>query len=97
MDGAEWSLVFRLLDTRLLIVLVACWLFGYMLKRTPIIPNWAIVYLVTLVSVIFTIWLLGFGPIQLLQGFLCGAVSVYGYQVVKQGAEAVEYRHKDLR
>jgi len=83
----EWDVVQEVLDPALLVVLIACWTLGYILKQTPQVPNWAIVYVVTLFSLFFSVWILGFGALQLLQGFLCGAVAVYGYEIIKQGRE----------
>ncbi|WP_217595496.1 phage holin family protein [Cohnella sp. GbtcB17] len=83
----EWTVIENLLDPQLLIVLSACWVLGYILKRTPRVPDWSIVYIVTLAAVLLSIWILGPGPLPLLQGFLCGAVAVYGYQLVKQTKE----------
>jgi hypothetical protein len=45
------------------------------------------VYIVTAFSLVFAVWILGFTALSLLQGFLCGAVSVYGYQLAKQTKE----------
>lgn len=80
----EWNTIAELLDPRLIIVLAACWVIGYVLKQTPRVPNWTIVYAVTLVSVVLTIWILGWGPESLIQGVLTGTVAIYGNQLVKQ-------------
>jgi hypothetical protein len=61
-----------------------------MLKQTPHVPNWTIVYAVTAFAVVFSVLLLGVSPVSVLQGFLTGAVSVYGYQLIKQGKEGVD-------
>ncbi|MNP84130.1 hypothetical protein D3C76_1833090 [compost metagenome] len=67
-----------------MIVVVACWIIGYVLKQTPKVPDWTIVYGVTLVAVVFVVVMLGFNPQSILQGILCGAVAVYGNLLVKQ-------------
>lgn len=86
----EWDIVMKLLDPKLAIVLVACWILGYILKRTPRIPDWSIVYIVTLCAIAFAVSILGPGPLSLLQGILCGAVAVYGHQLLKQAKEKVD-------
>lgn len=86
----EWSAIFNLIDPKLLIVVAACWVIGYVLKQTPSVPNWSIVYIVTLVAVVLTVWLLGWGPESLIQGVLCGAFAVYGNQLVKQAKKGVD-------
>lgn len=84
----DWTNVMSLIDTKLLIVVVACWVVGFTLKQTPKIPNWTIIYVVTLFALVFTVSILGVTPVALLQGLLCGAVSVYGNQLVKQVKKA---------
>jgi hypothetical protein len=84
-----WNAIVELLDPRLAIVLLACWAFGYMLKKTPHVPDWTIVYAVTAFSVVFSVLLLGLTADGALQGFLTGVVSVYAHQLVKQGKEGL--------
>lgn len=86
----EWNAIYQLIDPKLLIVVAVCWIFGFMLKQTPKVPNWSIVYIVTLVAVLVTVWFLGWGPESLIQGVLCGAFAVYGNQIVKQTKKGVD-------
>jgi hypothetical protein len=79
----EWSAILNLIDPKLFIVVAACWVLGYILKQTPKVPNWSIVLLVTLFAIIFSVWMMGPKPEIILQGILCGAVSVYGYEFLK--------------
>ncbi|WP_020616153.1 phage holin family protein [Paenibacillus daejeonensis] len=83
----EWKVIEELLDPQLAIVLVACWILGGILKTTPRVPNWSIVYVVTGVAIVLAVLLLGNSTLSYLQGFLCGAVAVYGYELVKQAAK----------
>jgi len=83
----DWNVIFQLIDPQLFIVVAACWCLGYMLKKTPRIPDWTIVYLVTVAAVILTIGLLGLSVQSVIQGVLCGAFAVYGHQLVKQTRE----------
>lgn len=85
----DWNIIIGLIDARLLIVLAACWIIGYGLKQTPRIPDWSILYIVVLVAILLTIWIIGFGPEAIVQGILVGAVAVLGHQAVKQAKEAV--------
>ncbi|MEY9096294.1 phage holin family protein [Paenibacillus sp. RC84] len=85
-----WDTVINLIDSSFLTVLAACWILGFVLKNTPRFPNWAIVYVVSLIAVSFTVWIKGFAPETVLQGILCGAVAVYGYQLVKQAKKGVD-------
>lgn len=85
----EWKMIFELIDPRLLIVVAACWVIGWVLKRTPKVPDWSIVYIVLIVAVWLTIGLLGWSVEALIQGILAGAFAVFGHQAVKQTGEAV--------
>ncbi|MGG4096219.1 phage holin family protein [Paenibacillus lautus] len=85
----EWNMIFDLIDPRLLIVVAACWVIGFVLKKTPKVRDWSIVYIVMIVAVWLTIGLLGWSVEALIQGILAGAFAVFGHQAVKQTAEAV--------
>lgn len=84
----DWTTVINLIDPKLFIVVAACWVLGYILKQTPKVPDWSIVYVVTVFSLAFAVWMVGFTPAGLLQGLLCGAVAVYGNQLIKQAKKA---------
>ncbi|MGN7358747.1 phage holin family protein [Paenibacillus sp. SAF-054] len=80
----DWNTIWQLIDPKLIIVVAACWIIGFMLKKTPKVPDWTIVYIVTVTAVFLTIWLTRFGPEAIIQGILSGAFAVYGNQVLKQ-------------
>lgn len=84
----EWNTIVNLIDPALIIVVAVCWVFGYMLKQTPIVPDWCIVYIVTAIAVVVTLLLQGLNVTSVLQGVLCGAVSVYGHQLIKQAQKS---------
>ena len=80
----DWNIVYGLIDARLLIVVAACWVIGYVLKKTPKVADWTIVYIVTAAAVVLTVGLIGFSVEAVIQGILAGAFAVYGHQIVKQ-------------
>ncbi|SDR81010.1 Phage holin family Hol44, holin superfamily V [Paenibacillaceae bacterium GAS479] len=84
----DWTFINALIKPELGGVLAVCWIVGYMLKRTPRVPDWGIVYAVTAVGILMACLLLGLSVESVIQGVLCGAVAVYGYQVVKQTSKA---------
>lgn len=86
----DWNMIWTLIDPRLLIVVAACWILGFILKQTPRVPDWSIVYVVVLFAVLITVWLLGWGPESLIQGILAGAFAVFGHQFVKQAKIGVD-------
>ncbi|WP_208917930.1 phage holin family protein [Paenibacillus uliginis] len=85
----EWNMIFELIDPRLLIVVSACWVIGFILKKTPKIPDWSIVYIVLVLAVTLTVGLIGWSVEALIQGILAGAFAVFGHQAVKQAKNGV--------
>lgn len=83
----DWSIAFRNIPTELLPVVIACWAIGYMLKRTPRVPDWSIVYFVTLFAVLGSGFTLGWSAEAVVQGTIAGAVAVFGHQFIKQAKE----------
>jgi hypothetical protein len=86
----DWNTVWSLIDPKLLIVVAVCWVFGIGIKQTPKVPDWSIVYIVTAVAVILTVWMVGWGPQAVIQGVLAGAFAVYGNQIIKQAKKGVD-------
>jgi hypothetical protein len=84
----DWTTVINLIDPKFFIVVVACWVLGYILKQTPKVPDWSIVYIVSAFALGFTVWMIGVTAAAILQGILCGAVAVYGNQLIKQAKKA---------
>ncbi|APO46805.1 hypothetical protein BS614_24025 [Paenibacillus xylanexedens] len=76
----EWEIINGLIDARLVIVLAACWIIGIVLKQTPRVPDWTIIFIVTAVAIVFVLLMLGLSVESVVQGILVGAVAVYGNQ-----------------
>ncbi|WP_127506998.1 phage holin family protein [Paenibacillus humicus] len=85
----DWTIASQWISPKLGGVLLLCWISGYILKRTPIIPGWSIIYAVTAVGIAMAGASLGWSPNTAVQGVLCAAVAVYGNQMYRQTAEAV--------
>lgn len=83
----EWSIIEALIVPELAGVLALCWVVGWVFKRTPSVPDWLIIYIVTGVGVGVTLGVLGWGVDSVIQGVLVAAVAVYGNQVVKQAVK----------
>jgi len=86
----EWEIINGLIDARLLVVLAACWVIGYILKQTPRVPDWTIIFIVTAISIVFVLLMLGLSVESVVQGILVGSVAVYGNQLVKQTKKGVK-------
>ncbi|MEK4351331.1 phage holin family protein [Paenibacillus sp. FSL R5-0475] len=80
----EWSAIANFIKPELLLIVAVCWVIGFGLKQTPRVPDWTIIYLVTLAAIFAVCLTLGFNVDSFMQGILCGAVAVYGNQLVKQ-------------
>jgi hypothetical protein len=85
----EWSAISNFIKPELIVIVAVCWIIGYVLKQTPKVPDWTIIYLVTLAAIIIVCFTLGLNVDSFLQGILCGAVAVYGNQLVKQTKKGV--------
>ncbi|WP_211184709.1 phage holin family protein [Paenibacillus lemnae] len=82
-----WTVIYEMIDPRLLMVVSACWVIGYILKNTPKVPDWSIVYIIIAVAIGLTSWMLGWNVGSVIQGILAGAFSVLGHQAVKQAGK----------
>ncbi|MFC4305815.1 phage holin family protein [Cohnella boryungensis] len=83
----DWNTIAGFIDTRLVIVLAACWVIGYGLKRTPSVPDWSILYIVITAAVLLTGGVIGYTVEAIVQGIIVGAVAVAGHQAFKQARE----------
>ncbi|CAH1054029.1 phage holin family protein [Paenibacillus pseudetheri] len=86
----EWNAVANFIKPELLMVVAVCWVIGYILKQTPKVPDWTIIYVVTLSAIILVVLTTGLNVDSVLQAILCSAVAVYSNQLVKQTAKAKE-------
>jgi len=86
----EWNAVMNMIDPQLMIVVVACWALGYALKRTPRVPDWSIIFILSILAIAAVIGLTGLSVQAVLQGVLCAAAAVYGNQAVKQLKKGVD-------
>jgi len=80
----EWNAIQELIDPSLMIVVAACWVLGYALKRTPRVPDWSIIFILSVIAIGAVIGLTGLSVQAVLQGVLCAALAVYGNQAIKQ-------------
>ncbi|MEK3792514.1 phage holin family protein [Paenibacillus sp. FSL R7-0204] len=55
----DWSIVSSFITPELMIVVIVCNVIGYILKKTPKVPNWSIVYIVTGFAVALAMVLVG--------------------------------------
>ncbi|MGN7454636.1 phage holin family protein [Paenibacillus pasadenensis] len=85
----DWTLIQSMIRPELAGVVAVCWIIGYGLKRTAGIRDWMIIYFVTAAGIVFAGFTAGWTADGVMQGIFCGAVAVYGNQLVKQTAQAL--------
>ncbi|MGJ7919739.1 phage holin family protein [Neobacillus sp. LXY-4] len=72
------------LNQNYLILIPALWVIGFALKQTPRVPNWSIIWIITIVSLGFATYIFGFSVDAVVNGLIAAGVSVYGHQLFKQ-------------
>ncbi|MCM3783661.1 phage holin family protein [Neobacillus mesonae] len=88
----EWNAIFELIDPTLIGVLAACWVIGFAIRKIPKIPDWTIIFFVTVAAILFTVGMHGWSVQSLIQGILVAAFAVYGNQIVQQTARGVDQK-----
>ena len=78
------SLVQKLLMEQALILVPVLMFFGYLLKRTPRVPNWLIPWVLMVLGVIGGLFVIGLGLEGALQGIIAAGVAVYSHQLYRQ-------------
>jgi hypothetical protein len=73
----------NLLNENYLMLVPALWVLGFALKQTPKVPNWSIIWILTLVSLGFGSFAYGFTVDAIVNGLIAAGVAVYGHQLVK--------------
>lgn len=82
-----WSVMKEYVDPAMLIVLIGLWSLGYVLKSTPHIQNWMILYILVAVSIAAAIALLGVNAHAFIQGIIVASIAGWAHQLLKQTAE----------
>ena len=72
------------LNENYFMLIPALWVLGFALKRTPKVPDWSIIWILTLVSLGMASFAYGFTIDAIINGVIAAGVSVYGHQLVKQ-------------
>lgn len=62
----------------------ALWVIGYALKTTPKVPDWAIIWILLVLSVGAGTCAFGFSFEGLTNGIIAAGVAVFGHQMFKQ-------------
>lgn len=83
----DFGLVQSYLDPKMLIVIAALWVVGYLLKVSPIIPDKWIIWALTLLALVYAVIVLGFTGEAFIQGIIAAGIAVYTNQLVKQSSK----------
>jgi len=79
-----YSLVKQYVEPEMLILIPILLFFGWMMKKTPIIPNWVIPYVNTVVAIAGGIALVETVVDGIIQGILVSALSTLSYNMYNQ-------------
>lgn len=71
------------LNENYLMLVPALWVLGFALKQTPKVPNWSIIWILTILSLGLAAYSYGFGVEAIVNGLVAAGVAVYGHQLVK--------------
>ncbi|WP_231893428.1 phage holin family protein [Rossellomorea aquimaris] len=69
---------------QLTILVPALWVLGFVLKKTPRIPDWLIIWILLLVGVAASVWHLGFDLNGIANGFIATGAAITTHQSIKQ-------------
>lgn len=69
--------------------ILALWVLGYALKKTPQIKNWAIIWIIIFVGIVAGLMIVGLNADGVIQGILAASIAVLGHQTVKQTGNAI--------
>lgn len=85
MEGSEAvSMIQHYIINEALILIPVLWVIGYLIKQTPRIPDWAIVWILTIAGVVGGITIIGANSDGVIQGILVAGASVLGHQLMLQ-------------
>ncbi|GAA0104302.1 phage holin family protein [Paraclostridium sordellii] len=76
--------IINFVPEQLLILVVALYVIGIFLKRTPKIKDWSIPWILLVLGISFSIPIMGFNATSILQGIICSFGAIATNQLVKQ-------------
>ncbi|WP_035186521.1 phage holin family protein [Alteribacter aurantiacus] len=76
-----------------LIVIPVLMILGKIIKQTPRVPDWLIPYMLLILGITFTTFLMGLSIEAFIQGILVTGGAVFGHQLIKQTRRANGQRH----
>ncbi|MBP2240270.1 hypothetical protein J2Z40_000823 [Cytobacillus eiseniae] len=83
------------LNQNYLMLVPALWVLGYALKQTPAIPDWTIIWIILLISIIGGSLAFGFTVTGVINGIIAAGVAVLGHQMLKQTFMDKGFKKKD--
>lgn len=78
------SWLFDALPPEVLLIIVALYVMGMVLKRIPKCPDWAIPIAVMVIGVLLTTSVLGYTATNVVFGIIAGGLATSGNQIFKQ-------------
>lgn len=78
----------QFLDQNYLMLVPVLWVLGFALKQTPRIPDWSIIWILSVVSLLFGWVTFGLTFDAIVNSMIAAGVAVYGHQLFKQTKNA---------
>jgi len=72
-----------------LVLIPVLWIIGAIVKRTPFVPDWLILYILLVLGAVGGLVTVGVSAEGVIQGILAAGAAVLGHQLVKQTGEAM--------
>lgn len=73
-----------------LVLIPVLWIIGAIVKKTPVMPDWLIPYILLAIGAVGGLVTVGVSTEGVIQGILAAGAAVLGHQLVKQTGEAVQ-------
>lgn len=84
------ELVKEFVDPKVFFIIPVLWFIGVLLKTTPKVPDWTIVWIVTITGVVLSTIFIGFDVYGFSQGIMTSAVAVLSYDMFNQSKKAAQ-------
>lgn len=76
--------IIKFIPEQLLILVAGLYVIGVFLKTTPKVKDWTIPWIIVIISIAFSVTILGVTAISILQGIICAFGAIATNQLFKQ-------------
>ncbi|MFA5602168.1 MAG: phage holin family protein [Bacilli bacterium] len=80
------------ISSGMLLVSAGLIVIGMVLKHTPSIPNWIILWILMLLGIVFNMFISGFSAETIVEGLISAGLAITAHQTVKQTKEGILFK-----